>query len=705
MNFKDQILECLNHGINRYRGLLASISINKKELQALLDDMVRDGLIYYDYEYNEYYIIKEAILNVKEAGYAFARIEGEEEDYFIPASELGYCYDGDRVLVCPYEKGSKLVNAKVIKVLEHAHKYVIGQLHMKRTKKGNKYYIVSNMKSFPVRVNVREDQLNDAGVGSIVYADVSYQGTAINGKITQVLGHPDDPGIEISQIALEFGFKTPFPSEVERQIEDIPDEVLESQKEGRRDFTNKSVITIDGDDSKDFDDAVYLEKLSNGNYQLEVYIADVAEYVAEGSPLDLEAFSRGTSVYLADRVIPMLPRKLSNGICSLNEGVERLVLACLMEIDLKGNLVNYEIVEGVIKSHHRMTYNNVNKILLGDKELCEKYADITPMLNNMLELSKLIRARRYKKGGIEFEVDEYKITLNSDGSPKDIVLRVRQEAEKLIEDFMLQANETIAYHMNIMNLPCEYRVHEKPDQEKLHNVFGLISNMGIPLKNTKNDIHPKQIQEALEKINDNSFAPILNNMLLRSMMKAKYHEKCLGHYGLAMNYYCHFTSPIRRYPDLMVHRMIKRVLLHPNNFDNDMIHFEAILPEVALKNSASERKAIECEREVNDMLYAWYLSSYIRKEFSGIITSLTQFGMFVTLDNGIEGLVSYRDMDGYFDYNENTLSVTSHNRSYKLGDKVNIVVLSSDKTTRKIDFMLKEDYEIYFGDDYEDNMF
>ena len=539
----------------------------------------------------------------------------------------------------------------------------------------------------------------------VVSADIKYEGTAINGQVTEILGYKDDPGIEISQIALEYGFNSSFDDNTLLELENIPNEVLESQKENRADFTNKNIITIDGDDSKDFDDAVYVEKLDNGNYLLEVYIADVSEYVKENSSLDKEALQRGTSVYLADRVIPMLPRKLSNGICSLNEGVERLVLACLMEIDYKGNLVNYEICEGVIKSKHRMTYNNVNKILENDSELCNKYSDIVPMLNLMKELSDIIRNRRYKKGGLEFEIDEYKITLNPDGSPKDIILRERKTAEKLIEDFMLQANETVAYHMNIMNMPCVYRIHEKPDQEKLHNVFKLISSMGIHLKQTQNDIHPKIIQDALEKISYSPYQPILNNMLLRSMMKAKYDSKCLGHYGLSMNYYCHFTSPIRRYPDLMVHRLIKQLLIHPNNLEEQINYYESIIDDISSKNSLSERKAIECERTVDDMLYAWYMQNNIKKKYTGMITSMTSFGMFVTLENGIEGLIPYRDMDGYFIYDDKKMCVFNANRKYTLGDNVGIIVMHSSKETRKIEFMLEEDYEGYFGDINEDYMF
>lgn len=695
---EQMILDLLNDNIFSFSKLLKYLKISKKELQAALDNLTFEEKVLYDRYFNQYYPIKEATLNVKEMGYAFAKVEGEEEEYYISEDDLLDSYDGDTALIYPYERGSKLMNARVIKITNRAHKTIVGLLKCKKTKKGEKYYIKSSIKSFPVNANVRPEHLNNAEVGSIVYADVTYQGTAINAKITQRVGFPDDPGIEISQIALEYGFFTEFPLDVLDEINNIPDIVLDDQKENRRDFTANLAITIDGDDSKDFDDAVYLE-CDEDTYKLHVYIADVAEYVREEAPLDIEAFKRGTSVYLADRVIPMLPRKLSNGICSLNEGVERLVLACIMEIDKKGNLVNYEICEGVIKSAHRMTYNNVNKMLNGDEEIINKYSDIYPMILKMKELSDIIRQRRYKKGGIEFEVDEYKINLNADGSPNEILLRTRDSAEKLIEDFMLQANETVAYHMSISNLPCAYRIHEKPDQEKLHNVFSLISNMGVSLKNTKNDIHPKQIQDALEKISDSPYQPIINNMLLRSMMKAKYNEKCLGHYGLAMNYYCHFTSPIRRYPDLITHRIIKRLLLHPNNYENDLMHFEIILPEACLKNSASERKAIECERAVNDMLYAWYMSRYINSKFCGIITSLSQFGMYITLENGIEGLVAYRDMDGYFTYNANTLSVYSSDRMYKIGDKVNIVVIKANKKEGKIDFMLQEDYDIYYGDE------
>ena len=694
MDYKKEIYDAILHGVVKFNNLKKAFGIKRDVLDSYLNDLIKDESIIYDRKYDSYFALREATINVNPKGFGFARVDGEEKDYYIYPENLLGAFDGDRALVYPYEQGIRLINAKVYKIIKREHTFVIGKLFKKTNKKTgiNRYYIESRMLSFPVSVNVAYADLGPGKDGNIVYADVFYHKNEITGRITKVLGYPDDPGIEIETIALEYGFKVEFSAETEKELEQIPDEVKESELKNRKDFTDLNVITIDGDDSKDFDDAVYLEKI-NDNYKLYVFIADVSYYVKEGSPLDKDAYKRGTSVYLADRVIPMIPRKLSNGICSLNENVNRLVLACIMEIDYKGNLINYDICEGVIKSHHRMTYNNVNKILNNDPLMVEKYNDIKDMLSLMQELSHIIRARRYKKGGIEFEVNEYKYTLNEDGSPKTIELRTRDEAEKLIEDFMLEANETIAYHMNISNLPCEYRIHEKPDQEKLQDVFDIIRNMGVNLPKTKNDIHPKQVQDALEKISDTAYKPVLNNMLLRSMMKAKYNEKCLGHYGLAMNYYCHFTSPIRRYPDLMVHRIIKKLLINPKDFDADLTHFEQILPEVCLNNSASERKSIECERAVDDMLSAWFIELQPKDSvFEGMITSITNFGMFVTLENGIEGLIQFANMNGYFDKSSDGLEAISYNKTYKLGQKVKVRILDASKETRKIDFSLEEDY-------------
>lgn len=688
---QELLLECLEKGKNFFPNIRKYLNISKQELSTALDDLVSKGLVHYLKGRNEYYLIKRGKVIVKDGGYGFITVLGEEKDYYASKYELEGIYDGDEVEFYAIDMGDPHKEAFIIKIIKRSHNIIIGK-YKETTRKGKKRaYIVSSDPKFPVKASVIGNTI--AKPGMIVYGDVYYTGPIIEARIKEILGYKDDPGIEISQIALEYGFETPFPDDVITEIDEISDYVLPKQKEGRKDFTDRLIITIDGDDSKDFDDAVDVVKNEDGSYELGVYIADVSEYVKEDSPLDKEAYKRGTSVYLADRVIPMLPRKLSNGICSLNEGVERLVLACLMTISKEGNLINYEIVEGVINSKHRMTYSNVNKMINKDIELMEKYKDLVPMIDDMVELSNIIRKRRHKKGGIEFDVAEYKFSLNEDGSPKKIEVRTRDTAEMLIEDFMLQANETIAYNMSIMNLPNVYRVHEKPDQDKLKEVFSIIQGMGIEIKQTKNDIHPKQVQDALEKINESQYQQILSNMLLRSMMKAKYHEECLGHYGLAMNYYCHFTSPIRRYPDLIVHRMIKKLLLHPNDLDNDIVKYSSIIPQISLNTSISERKAVECERAVNDMLFAWYMEKHIFKEFEGIITSVTSFGMFVTLKNGVEGLVSLHNMIGYYYFDSTNMSYSNGKLTYHLGDKVKIVVIGADKVCRKVDFMFLNDYD------------
>ena len=685
----------LKHKVYRLSTLSKVLNSNPKELKAILDTLCKEGLVYYSAFYEIYSPLKVATLDVKQMGYAFAKVDGEEEEYYISKDDLGNAFDGDICHIFPNGVDEKLSGATVKDVIKRCHTYVIGKLVVKG-KKYPKYKVESVMSTFPVTVDINSDDLNGAYIGAIVKADLDYsKGYTIKGKITEVLGNPNDPGIEISEIALEYGFKTPFSEETEEEIKSIEDVVNPKDIVGRRDFRNHNVITIDGDDSKDFDDAIYLSKLDNGNFNLEVHIADVSHYVKEDHPLDKDALERGTSVYLADRVIPMIPHKLSDGICSLNEGVDRLVLSCIMEIDLKGKLVNYEIVEGVINSHHRMTYSKVNKMIDGDTELINEYSDIYPMIQDMLKLSEILREIRHKKGALEFESEEYKFTLNPDGSPKSVTKRVQDKAEKLIEDFMLEANQTVAYHMSIMNLPSVYRIHEKPDQDKLHQTFMAISSMKVAVKNIKNDIHPKEIQTLLEGLKDNPNRLIINTMLLRSMMKAKYSNQCLGHYGLAMNYYCHFTSPIRRYPDLMTHRMIKKLYLHPSdNLDKDIKKYSHIIPEVALRNSESERKSVDCERAVDDMLYAWYMESHIHDEFVATITSITPFGMFASLDDGTEGLISYRSMDGYFEFNEKNMTASNGFITYHLGDKVNIIVAYANRLDRKIDFVIKgEDYE------------
>lgn len=688
---EDTILAILSAGVTELSEIALKANLSKKNTRQILEDLV-ERLLVVQTGKERFGILKTGTIEVKALGYGFIDVADEEEDYYVKASELNFIFDGDTVLFYPYDDGSKLLNAHILRVTERGHHFMIGK-YQKRTRKGKmKEFIESTNARFSARAVVKRGP-KDIEDGMIVYASIEYVGTAIEASILEVLGHPDDPGIEITQIALEYGFRTEFPEEVANELLTIPTEVSNEETVERRDFRNNLIFTIDGTDSKDFDDAVSLEINEDGSFTLGVYIADVTHYVKENSFLDQEALKRGTSVYLADRVIPMLPHKLSNGICSLNEGVDRLVLACIMTISKTGNLTNYEIVEGVICSRHRMTYSDVNLILKDDATTCSKYKDLVPMLKNMQKLSHIIRSRRVKKGGLEFRVPEYQFLLNKDGSPAQIIPREKKEAEDLIEDFMLMANETVAYHLNIMNLPCIYRIHEKPDQDKLAQVITQLSYMGAAIDTSKNVITPKIIQQILAKLVDTPIELVGHQLLLRSMKKAKYDDVCLGHYGLAMNYYCHFTSPIRRYPDLMVHRILKHLCLHPEAFEDDLTHFEGIVGEISLKNSKSERDSVDCERAVDDMLAAWYMEQYIGKTFQGKISSLTPSGIYVRLDNGIEGYVSLSSLHGFYDYDSESMSYIGPQYRYSMGQSVDIVVIGADRKSRKIDFMMLNDYE------------
>ena len=688
----DDLISLIKKGYTEIHELSRKTNMSLAKLKGLLHDYVESGEVRHINGYRgDYYTIPvPARISVTEKGNVKAFVEGIDKSFNIYGGDD--LYDSDTVSILPLDNDEHI--AVVDKIIERGHPFIVGIFKAKMNRKTNvnRYYIESSIPRFKVEANVLMDDVNNILPDMIVTAELKYYNNGtIYASNLKVVGHKDDPGIKISEIALEFGFNLAFNDEVKEELKYIPNAVNKEDLKGRRDFRDLDIITIDGDDSKDFDDAVYLEELSNGNYSLGVYIADVSHYVKEGSPLDKEALKRGTSLYLADRVIPMLPHELSNGICSLNPDEDRLVLACIMEYSKLGKLVNYEICEGVINSHHRMTYNKVNKILNGDQELIDEYSDIAPMLKNMEEFSKVLRELRHKKGGIEFDTVEYSFRLNSDGSPKEIIKRERMDAEKLIEDFMLAANETVAYHMNIMNLPIVYRIHEKPDQDKLRTTFQEVKSMGLDVKLTQNDIHPKQVQDVLEKASDNPNKYIINNMLLRSMMKAKYSSECLGHYGLAMNYYCHFTSPIRRYPDLMTHRMIKKLLLHPTDkFDKELSHYSSIIPEIALKNSSSERRSVDCEREVDDMLYAWYMESKIGNIYQGTVTSIQSFGMFVEIENGIEGLILYRNCEEYFEYDEKHHIAYTDNEKYYLGKKVMVKCIAASKDERKIDFEISK---------------
>ena len=693
---EESVLDILKESSSSLYNISNKCGAKLEKTKQFVEDMVARGVIAKSQgEYGIIYGIPyEAEVKVNNNGDGVIIIN--DNKYYIESLARYNVFSGDVISVL-YENSYSEYNAYLLKVINHRYDYCVGVINHKKKKTKNgiedRYSFKSTMLTMPINIPLNSDDVYNIPEDSLVRVKVTYYDYIISISDFEVVGNINDPTVEITKIALEYGFDIEFDDEVREEVKTIPQTILKNEYNGRRDFRDLDIITIDGDDSKDFDDAIYLKILDNGNYQLQVHIADVSHYVNWGSPLDKEALKRGTSLYLADRVIPMLPHELSNGICSLNEGVDRLVLSCIMEIDKKGNLVNYEICEGVINSHHRMTYDKVNRMFDGDKELIEEYNDIYDMLLKMRELSNIIRNIRNKKGGIEFDTVEYSFKLDNTGKPIQIIKRERFDSEKLIEDFMLKANETIAYHMNIMGLPIIYRIHEKPDQEKLHNTFKEIGNMGIEVKNIQNDIHPKEIQEILGKIKDNPNRDIISNMLLRSMMKAKYSNDNLGHYGLALNYYCHFTSPIRRYPDLMTHRMIKKLLIHPSdNFEKEIKYYNSIMLDIAMKNSSSERRSVDCERSVDDMLYAWYMEDKVNCEYEGIITSITSFGMFIELDMGIEGLFLYRDANRYYYVDDKNNSCEAAGDVYHVGDKVKIIVASSDRETRCIYFNLKDDY-------------
>ncbi|MCM1131357.1 MAG: ribonuclease R [Roseburia sp.] len=690
---EEEILSLIKQGITEFDEIQTLSNISKKNLSLILQDLIEQDILYHPKGTKYYGYMMKGIVTIKSAGYGFITVEGEEADYFVKEDFLNNIYNGDTVLFYPYFSGHRLCNGAIIKVLKRNHEFIIGHFK-RRTKKGKvKSFIYSSNPKFPIKAIVKKE-IPNLEEDVIVYGKLSYVGTAIEAEVLEIIGHKDDPGIEISEIALSFGFQLEFPKDVYDEIHMIEEYVSEEEMLGRKDFRDHLIITIDGDDSKDFDDAIEIKKNDDGSFELGVYIADVSHYVKEGSHLDREALKRGTSVYLADRVIPMLPHKLSNGIYSLNENVERLVLACLMTISKEGNLMDYDIVEGVIRSKHRMTYRNVNELLKGNKEIEALYPDLIEPIKAAYELSKIIRRKRTKKGGIDFDIKEYKFKLSEEGEPIEIHPIERDDAELLIEDFMLMANETVAYHMNIMSLPCMYRVHEKPDQDKLLETLEQLKDLGIDTEHSKKKITSLDLQKIIKNMEELPHKEIYHNLVLRSMMKARYSDACLGHYGLAMQYYCHFTSPIRRYPDLMVHRIIKQVLLHPKNLEEDINHFNQILSDIALRNSKSERNSVDCEREVNDMLYAWYMEKHINSTFKGVITSFTSFGIFVTLDNGVEGLVSIDSMSRYFTYDEEEHYYTDGKTIYRLADEVEVIVIYADRTSQRVDFMFLNDYNL-----------
>jgi ribonuclease R len=671
-------------------------SIQASEFEEILDSLLEDGSIIITrkkkYGVTEKMNMVPGRIQGNKKGFGFLIPDNKDiRDLFIPAENLNGAMNDDRVIVrlTAGELGAKKSEGEVIKILKRANAKVVGTFE---NGKGFGFVVPDDPRIYQ-DIFIAKSDFNGAKDGYKVVVEITKWPEARRnpeGVVVEVIGHKNDTGTDIISIIRGYNLPEEFPPEVEGQAEKIPELVAEEDIKKRRDLRNRVIVTIDGEDAKDLDDAVSLEELPNGNYLLGVHIADVSQYVFENSYLDKEALKRGTSVYLINQVIPMLPRRLSNGICSLNPQIERLTLSCDMEIDRKGKVKRYEIYESVIKTKERMTYKNVNKILTdNDAETMTRYSELVDTFRQMEKLMQILNNRRRTRGSIDFEFDETKIILDDKGKPIDIMPYERGISERIIEEFMLVCNETIAEHMYWKETPFVYRVHEDPDAEKLQAFNEFIFNFGYHLKGIA-EIHPKTLQQLTDQIKGTKEERIINTLMLRSLKKARYTSTSMGHFGLAAKYYCHFTSPIRRYPDLMIHRIIKEDI-HGKLNEKRLKHLRSIIESVAEQSSIRERAADEAERAVEDLKKAEYMKNKVGEEYDGIISSVTSFGMFVELENTIEGLVHMSNMeDDYYQFDEvhHMLIGERKRRTFRIGDSVRIKVQNADVTNRTIDFIL-----------------
>lgn len=646
-------------------------------------------------------IAVEGIFRGNERGFGFVTIDPEEPDVYIPKEAVNFAMDGDKVaidIVQPADPFSdRGAEGRIIEIKERAITQVVGEFIAYDEKEVSEtdlygYAVPKDKKMTGLTFNIAAQGIKPVD-GSIVIVEVTHYPEkeyprSLEGLVKKVIGHKNDPGMDILSIVVAHGIPTSFPDEVVAEADKVPDSISESDLKGRRDLRDQLIVTIDGEDAKDLDDAVTVQKLENGNYFLGVHIADVSYYVTEGSLLDQEAYERGTSVYLTDRVVPMIPQRLSNGICSLNPHVPRLTMSCEMEITPEGRVVNHDIFQSVIQTTERMTYTAVNEILEEQNpETMTRYKKLIPMFKEMGELHQILEQMREHRGAISFEDREAKVVVDPKGHPQDILLRTRGVGERLIESFMLAANETIAKHFNDRKLPFIYRIHEQPKEEKMQRFFDFAAVLGILVKGTKADITPKDLQNVLEQVSDKPEEAVINTMLLRSMQQARYSEDNYGHYGLAADDYTHFTSPIRRYPDLIVHRLIRS---YSGTISEDLKEkWDQVLPDIADHSSKMERRAVEAEREVDSMKKAEFMADKIGEEFEGIISSVTRFGIFIELPNTIEGLIHVNSLkQDYFHFIENHMALVGERTgmTLKIGQKVKIKVEKADPETREIDF-------------------
>ena len=701
MKLKNSILEKFNSGEFEYKGakrifelLGVKSNFEKDIIRSVLNELESDGVIVYD---NGKYLLLEhsgfikGVLKGNERGFAFLIPEDKTlGDYFIPARNLNGALNGDTVIIkkVTASRTGSSDEGVVTQILSRGVKKLTGTFQGE-----NGFgFVIADDKAFSVDVYVPFKLNNGAKTGDKVLVEiVAYPEGRKNpeGRVIEILGKKHDLKAEELSIIKNAGYELEFPSKVLKAVKEIPLEVSEKERIGRRDFTSDLVVTIDGEDSRDFDDAISVVENKNGTFTLSVHIADVSHYVKRGSVIDAEALSRSNSVYFPERVIPMLPFELSNGICSLNEGVNRLTLSCIMTINANGEIIDSEIVEGVIKSKRRLTYTVVQKMLDGDSETLNAYADVKDMIFTANKLMLVLSSKRKKRGNIDLSVKESHIFVNENGK---IVVEPRQSvtAYKIIEEFMIAANETVAEYIYHLDLPFVYRVHEKPNEDKLAGFVNFINALGINVKWTAETCHPKDFQSLLESVENEAYYGVVNKVMLRSMQKAKYFTENIGHFGLSSKCYCHFTSPIRRYPDLTVHAVLKGVI----NGNLDFNYYNNYVGKVANVSSENEKRADEVERAMDDYYKCRYMRSFIGKEFTGVISGVTGFGIFVELENTIEGICRLETLPrGSYTFNEKTFTLSSNKWSFTLGERVAVKVVGVDFSTRRVEFLLTEKFD------------
>lgn len=643
----------------------------------------------------------QGIFRANKAGFGFLSVDDSEDDIFIGRDDVGYASDGDRVEAVIKKPANRLkaaaAEARVVAIVERSLKTAVGRVILDDDHPKYAGYIKSKNQKIQQRIYITKSPVALDGT-EIIKADIVQYPKAgqdyFVGTVCDIIGHQHDVGIDVLEVLESMDIVSAFPDDVLAEANAIPDAPSDQDLMGRVDLRKETTITIDGADAKDLDDAIHIKRLANGNVELGVHIADVSYYVTEGSALDREAAARGTSVYVTDRVVPMLPERLSNGICSLNPKVDRLTQSAIMEIDHQGHVVDYQLCQSVINTTFRMTYSAVNQMIAGDSEALREFDRIADDVSTMVELHQILEAMRVKRGALNFDTQEARIIVNDKGMPVDVVLRQRGVAERMIESFMLAANECVAEHFSRAGLPFIYRVHEEPKAEKLQTFIDYASAFGIQIQGTANKISQEALQAFMAKVEGSPGAEVLNMMLLRSMQQARYSEHNHGHYGLAADYYTHFTSPIRRYPDLLVHRMIREY----NQITQEKVdHFAQVIPELAASSSQLERRAIDAERVVEAMKKAEYMADYIGDVFDGVIASVVKFGMFVELPNTIEGLVHITNLPEYYHYNERTLSLKGERsgKVFRAGQPIRVRLVRADKETGDIDFeYLASDYDV-----------